>query len=193
MAGVFHLPRHSLLSPFGGEGRGEGENNHHDLMNALTEKFAGLSPRERLIVVLGGAAAVVIVLYAAVWQPWQAELERLRAQVPAKQQTLAWMEAQAARIDSLSAQSAADESPESGLPLLTLVERSANQVGMREVITRMSPGEEADQVRVWLDDVAFDDWLQWVDALNGSGIRIAEASIDRSAENLVSIRITLQR
>lgn len=161
-------------------------------MNALTEKLAGLSPRERIIVILGGAAALVIVVYSLVWQPWQAELERLRSQVPAKQQTLDWMQAQAARIERLTEQ-LDEQSATSGLPLLTLVERNANQVEMREVITRMSPGDETDQVRVWIDKVAFDRWLRWVDALSRSGIDVTEANIDRSAPNLVSIRTTLQR
>lgn len=162
------------------------------MMNALTETFAGLSARERLIVFVGGTAAVVILVYALVWQPWQAELERLRERVPEKQQTLAWMQSQAARVESLSAR-ADDEPQTSGLPLLTLVERSANQVEMRDVITRMSPGDESDQVRVWLDKVAFDRWLQWVDVLSDDGIDVAEANIDRSGENLVGIRATLQR
>lgn len=161
-------------------------------MNALTETFAGLSTRERLMVFVGGAAAVVIVLYTLVWQPWQTELERLRDRVPEKQQTLAWMQTQAARVESLGAR-ADDEPRTSGLPLLTLVERSANQVEMRDVITRMSPGDEADQVRVWLDKVAFDRWLEWVDVLSEDGIDVAEANIDRSGENLVGIRATLQR
>lgn len=161
-------------------------------MNALTETLASLSPRERLMVVLGGAAALVIILYSLVWQPWQTELERLRSQVPEKQQTLEWMRARAAQIESLPGPDEKAASA-SGLPLLTLVERSANQVKMRDVITRMSPGDEADQVRVWMDDVAFDRWLLWVDALASSGIAVAEANIDRSGDNLVSIRATLQR
>ncbi len=77
--------------------------------------------------------------------------------------------------------------------MLTLVERSANQIEMRDVITRMSPGDESDQVRVWLDKVAFDRWLAWVDVLSDDGIDVAEANIDRSGENLVGIRATLQR
>lgn len=144
------------------------------------------------MVVGGGLAALAIVVYAWAWQPWQAELERLRDRVPEKRETLAWMQAQAERIDGLRGRAAQGPST-SGLPLLTLVERSANQVDMREVITRMSPGEQADQVRVWLDDVAFDRWLRWVDALGGSGIDVAEANIDRADDNLVSIRATLQR
>lgn len=161
-------------------------------MNALLEKFAALAPRERLILGVGGVAALLIVVYVLVWEPWQSELERLRSQVPDKQQTLAWMRNQAAQIETLSDESSQGAST-SGLPLLTLVERSANQVKMRDVISRMSPGDKADQVRVWMDDVQFDRWLQWVDALSNSGIEVAEANIDRDGENLVSIRTTLQR
>jgi len=154
-----------------------------------------LSPRERLTLVGGALAAALILLYTFVWAPWQAELERLRERVPVKQETLAWMQAQAGRVASLSAREAGERgsASNSGLPLLTLVERSANQLGMREVITRMSPGDQASQVRVWMDDVAFDRWLRWIDALGREGITVAEASIDRDGENLVGIRATLQR
>lgn len=162
------------------------------VVNALAEKLAGLTPRERLTVFAGAAAAGLILLYTLIWQPWQMELERLRAQVPDKQQTLAWMQAQAARIELMPERSA-DITPGSSLPLLTLVERSANRIEMRDVITRMSPGDEVDQVRVWIDNVAFDRWLLWVGELSKSGISIAEVNIDRSGENLVGIRATLQR
>jgi len=161
-------------------------------MNALTERWMGLSRRERLIVGFGGIAALAIVLHALVWQPWQDELARLRSTVPAKEQTLKWMRAQAVQVNSLQ-QRLKDKSSTSGLPLLTLVERSANQAEMREAITRMSPGDKTDQVRVWMDDVAFDRWLQWVELLSDSGVEVAEANIDRSEENLVGIRVTLQR
>lgn len=161
-------------------------------MNVLTEKLAILSSRERFVLLGGGLLTLCLILYALAWQPWQNELNRLRAQIPAKEETLAWMRAQAAQVEVLSARSkrGADQS---GLPLLTLIERSANQVEIREAITRMSPGEKEDQVRIWMDNADFDRWLRWLKTLDDSGIEVAEANIDRSVENQVSIRTTLQR
>lgn len=143
---------------------------------------------------LGVAAAVLIVLYALAWVPWQQELERLRTEVPHKARTLAWMERQAPRVEALLSQEpAADAGGASDLPLLTLLERSATRAEIREQITRMSPGDEADEVRVWMDDADFDRWLRWLESLKESGIRVTEANIDRSGDNRVDIRITLQR
>lgn len=142
---------------------------------------------------IGVAAAVGIVLYAFTWVPWQQELERLRADVPEKARTLAWMEQQAPRVEALMAETGPDSNNSSELPLLTLLERSATSAEIREQITRMSPGDEPDQVRVWMDDADFDRWLRWLESLQDTGIRVTEASIDRTGSNRVDIRTTLQR
>lgn len=161
-------------------------------MNALTERLAQLTFRERLTLIIGFVAALSIVLYTLVWQPWQEELNRLRTVVPEKTRTLEWMQAQAKQIKTLTEQSTVGAT-QSDLPLLTLIERSANQVEIRETISRMNPGDKEDQVRIWMDDAEFDRWLLWLEALNNSGVRVAEANIDRSRENRVNIRTTLER
>lgn len=161
-------------------------------MNALTERLTGLSTREQVVLVGGGVLALVVVLYTLAWRPWQEELNRLRIRVPEEEQTLAWMRTQAARVQSLkkSSNTAAEQT---GLPLLTLVERSANEVEIRKAITRMSPGDKDNQVRVWMDKADFDLWLRWLKALQAAGIEVADANIDRASENKVNIRATLQR
>lgn len=143
---------------------------------------------------LGGGltAAAAILVYTLAWEPWQAQLESLRTSVPEKRQTLQWMATQVEQIQGLK-KNGGSASTDTGLPLLTLVERSANQAEIRQVITRMNPGENADQVRIWMDDADFDRWLLWLDSLNDSGIAVAEANVDRTAENQVTIRTTLQR
>ncbi|MFZ0487584.1 MAG: type II secretion system protein M [Arenicellales bacterium] len=161
-------------------------------MNALTERLTGLSTREQVVLVGGGVLALVVVLYTLAWRPWQEELNRLRIQVPEEEQTLAWMRTQAAQVDSLT-KSSNTAAEQTGLPLLTLVERSANEVEIRKAITRMSPGDKDNQVRVWMDKADFDLWLRWLKALQAAGIEVADANIDRASENKVNIRATLQR
>jgi type II secretory pathway component PulM len=161
-------------------------------MNPLSDSLASLSTRERNLLAAGAVVALVIVLYSLAWRPWQDELNRLRVQVPEKEQTLAWMKAQSAQIRSLVG-SAKATSAESGLPLLTTIERSANQVAIRKAITRMSPGDKDNQVRIWMDNADFDVWLRWLQTLKTRGIEVVEVNIDRSAEGKVNIRATLQR
>jgi len=144
------------------------------MIEAWRHRLAALSGRERLALGIGTAAALAILVYALLWLPWQQELSRLRAEVPEKARTLAWMEAQAPRAVALSQEAESAGSRPTGLPLLTLLERSA-------------------KIRVWMDDADFDQWLRWLESLRGAGIRVAEANIDRSVDNRVDIRVTLQR
>jgi len=162
-------------------------------MSAWLQRLADLTAREKLVLGAGSAAALGIVLYALLWVPWQQELERLRQEVPEKARTLAWMKAQAPRAEALVREAASGQGNSAGLPLLTQLERSANNAGIREYITRMSPGDEPDQVRVWMDDAGFDGWLRWLQSLQETGISVAEANIDRAGDNVVDIRATLQR
>jgi len=126
------------------------------MIRALQQRLSLLSRRERRALGGGVAAALLIVLYAVAWAPWQQELDRLRVEVPEKARTLAWMAQQAPRVERLSRDSGGEASGSSGLPLLTLLERSATSAEIRERITRMSPGEEPDTVSVWMDDADFD-------------------------------------
>jgi len=162
-------------------------------MNALRDRLAALSTRERLILGAGALAAAAIVLYAFAWQPWQSELARLRAQVPAKAADLAWMKARAAEAERLAGE-ADDAAPQdAGLPLLTLMERSAERAGIRDAISRMGPGDNDREVRIWMDEAGFDRWLQWLSRLQAAGVHVAEASIDGTGTNRVAVRATLAR
>lgn len=154
-------------------------------------KFTNLSFRERSILLGGGALAVFILFYTFIWEPWQKDLEQLRSQVPEKSQDLIWMKEQARVIQPLLGKKT-NPSNNTQTPLLTLIERSANQVKIRKAIRRISPTEN-DQVRIWLADADFDQWLRWLETLKSSNIKVTEANIDRSQTVGVSIRVTLQR
>jgi len=140
---------------------------------------------------VGGISALLIIVYAFVWQPWQENLNRLRARVPINTETLAWMRQQKASVGPLI-KKANNKSKSGDIPLLTVVEQSAKQSKMDSVIRRMTQGE-GDQVKLWLTDADFDLWIAWLEKLHKSGVEVASASINRSKNNKVTIRVTLQR
>ena len=160
-------------------------------MAILTDKLAQLSGRERLVLLGGGAAALLLLGYALVWQPWQDELNRLRLQVPAKEADLRWMKEQADRVRPLLRRNGTRRANET--PLLTVVEQSARSADLREVIRRMGPGETEHQVRVWLTEADFNRWLGWLEALRDQGVEVVAATVNRGRDNRVTIRATLQR
>ena len=159
-------------------------------MSALLAYWQSLGRRERLIVIVGAALTLIILGYALVWEPWHRRLGQLRVQVPSKQETLAWMTREAARIEPLARRRA--QTRGEALPILTVIEQSATRAELRDAIRRMQPAED-DQVRVWLSDAHFDPWLQWVETLKREGIEVVEATVNRAPQNTVNIRATFQR
>jgi hypothetical protein len=65
-------------------------------------RLRNLTPQEQLIY-LGGAAAVLLILYLSMWLPVQRELSRLRTSVPQEKTQLAQMQVQAMEVNQLRA------------------------------------------------------------------------------------------
>ena len=151
-----------------------------------------ISSRERGFLGLGAVATVLMLGYVGLWQPASEELTRLRAQVPARQADLAWMQQQARAVQPLLEQ-LRNKRGGQDLPLLTVIEQTAAEAQLRDNIRQVRPSENK-QVRVWLQDVYFDPWLQWVAALEKQAVEVVAVSVSRVPQgNKVNIRMTLAR
>jgi type II secretory pathway component PulM len=161
-------------------------------MNKLIQYWKGISDRERVIVSLGFVAVVGILAYAYVWVPWHQRLDGLRQQVPAQKRTLAWMENTAQQIKPYLARSR-QTGNEKSIPILTVIDDTANASGLRDTIRQIQPGNDS-EVKVWFQDVGFDGWLGWVARLQKNGVFVSAVSVTRSqTENTVNVRVTLKK
>lgn len=159
----------------------------------MREFWFGLRARERIMLVGGASVALVILAYVYIWQPWHKELVHLRDGLPAKREALSWMQHQAELAKPLLAQRTGTASSSTQtIPVLTVIERTANRVKLRKAIRRMQPGTEND-VKVWLSDASFDVWVRWVELLKQNGIEVTSVVINRADNNQVSIRVVFQR
>jgi len=162
-------------------------------MNQLKRLWYSISQRERAMVSVGVAGVLAIVLYSLVWAPWQQQLQRLRDQVPAKRQTLAWMEQAAREAAPLLKKRKDSGSGDQNLPILTIVEQTATAMQLRDAIKQMRPGDN-NEVQVNLQEAEFDTWLKWIDALSKQGIEIGAAAAGRGQDpGKANIRMTLGR
>jgi type II secretory pathway component PulM len=118
-------------------------------------------------------------------------LQRLRAQVPVKQETLNWMQREAQNVAPLMARKQ-QQPDQDGTPLLTVVESTAKQANIHGSIRRISPGEE-NEVKIWLTDATFENWLQWLEVLRQRNVEVASATVNRATNNKVTIRVTVVR
>ena len=64
----------------------------------MREYWAGLQARERLILIIGGIVATMLLIYALIINPMQHELARLSKSVGEQREVLAWMQRAAAQI-----------------------------------------------------------------------------------------------
>jgi general secretion pathway protein M len=160
-------------------------------MQALQQRLATMEPRERTVLLIGVVFTILVLGYVVIWEPWHQSLDRLRTQVPQKTVDLEWMQKQAKSIQPLLKRSK-NKRPGDNIPLLSVVEKSAEQAKIRNVIRRMSPGADS-EVKVWITDAEFDKWLQWLEQLRKQGVEVSAANINRSKEGRVGIRLTLVR
>ncbi len=160
-------------------------------MTYFRQIFGNLNTRERQVLALGAVVFILILVYTLVWAPWHDALRRLRIQVPAKQATLSWMQQQAEQAKPLL--KLETNKSKNDVPLLTVVETTAATAKMRDVIRRMSPGDQEGQVKVWLTEASFDKWLLWLEQLRKEAVEVVSSTISRGEGGKVTIRMTLQR
>lgn len=158
-----------------------------DPWRARWQEFA---PRERYALAAGSVVLILFLLYSLVWSPMQSELSRLRATVPRMRAQLAVMESQAREVAQLRARAPAAAARSADI--LSTLEQSAVSHGLRQSITRIEP-EGNDGAHVSFDTVGFNSLLTWLNDLQGQGIRVDNAAIQRgTAPGMVSARLLLR-
>lgn len=159
----------------------------------MNQWFENLSPRERLMVGLATAALLAALFYLLAWEPVHRDLSQLRQQVASHQQDLLWMRGAAGQVATLKSRQ--DSRPAaSGGSLLTLVEKTANDAGLKRHVARVEP-QGRDGVRIWLEDAPFDELVRWLGRLRSeNGLLVENLSADRpEAPGRVNARLLLRR
>jgi type II secretory pathway component PulM len=152
--------------------------------------FSGLSLRERLLISLAGLCTVLMLIYLYIWEPKMIQLQNLRdVKVPQSEQTLAWVKQ---ALENADDRAATDREPIIEGPLLTVIEQTAEKSGVRATIRRMQPNQSR-SVKIWMEEVPFNNWLQWLDLLRLQNVYVDRTSIAKTSPGLVRVRVTLAR
>ncbi|MEJ2576432.1 MAG: type II secretion system protein M [Gammaproteobacteria bacterium] len=158
----------------------------------MRQLWRNLQDRERLALVVGAAAVAALMFYTLFWAPINEERERLRASVAEQRELLAWMKVAAEEVRSHRSQAAAASDGEAR-SLLSQLESEAKAAGLSKYIKRMQP-DGATGVRVWLEDLRFDEVLAWVGEVSGErAVAVKDFVADRTdREGTVNVRLVLQ-
>ena len=158
--------------------------------------WRSLQPRERWLLIGAAILTAALLFYALLWQPLSISLGQLRVGVSAQHADLDWMYQTARQVGRAAT---AAQSPtsrpgrESARSLLTIVDQTARDGGIGSSVRRVEPQGE-DQASVRLEEVAFDELVDWLNRLGEEhGIQIDNAIVERHDLNgHVNARLILQ-
>jgi general secretion pathway protein M len=150
------------------------------------ESFANLSPRDRRVLMIGGIAAAVILVFGIIL-PLDRSVAHERAKLSQKRADLAWMQSVAPEIAASAPPPAAG-----GESLLLIIDRSARESGLAGALAGSEPGGPG-SLSIRLEKAPFDALVGWLARLSQqNGVIVDSATIEKAgAPGLVNAAIVL--
>lgn len=159
-------------------------------VDELRAWYQSLPERDRRVLLLGGAALGLILIYLVILHPFFAGKQAMQAHIHEQQELVTWMRPVAAQIQSLRGQQSGGLP--SGQSLLAVVDTSAGQAGFGTALKQVQTGNDG-SVRVQLQGVAFDNLVRWLgDLQQRYGVTARELTAQRgSGPGVVDASLTL--
>ena len=164
-------------------------------VDQISQKWRELEARERMILQCGAAAAALILFYAFIWQPWHKAIAHMEEALQPRRESLVWIRQQAELVEQTDAAPSIRRQGQNQ-SLLAVIESTAGASQVRDAIQQMVPNSTGDEVRVVLEQVNFNQWIRWIDALYRQyGVNIKQLSAERDDDqpNMAEIRLTFER
>ena len=156
----------------------------------MMDWFNQREPRERLVLLIGAVAVVVIVGWRFLWEPLRDGTIELDASVAERSRQVIDLK----RAAGLAASGVAPAATGSSSSLLVLIDETARPLGLATTFTR-SNLDGPDAVNVNFRNARFDRLMGWLMELEQQhGLAVVTASISRANDaGLVSGQIRLDR
>lgn len=142
----------------------------------LASSLRTLSPRDRRMLLVGGAIAAILVILVVIL-PLDHSVSRLQGQVAQKQADLLWMRNAAPEIAA-----AGPVHGNSGESLIVVVDQSARESGLGNSLAGSQPSGPG-ELNVQLEKAPFDSLVGWLARLSQqNGVQIESATIDTAGQ-----------
>ncbi|GAA5645489.1 MULTISPECIES: type II secretion system protein M [Vibrio] len=136
--------------------------------------WQSITPREQRLVMIGGALLVLAVLYWGILSPLHQRAAEAEARISTEKQLLSWTREKANQITTLRASGGVTSSTQ---PLNQIVSSTAGRYNIE--LIRVQPRSE--MLQVWIQPVAFDQFLNWVSHLKSDfGVEVEFLDIERA-------------
>ncbi len=156
--------------------------------------WAGLAPRERIILIAGLAVLGFLLVWLVVVEPVVNQRADLRSEVMQLTADHTWMQQTAVEVRRRAGMQRDSQPAPTGVggSVLTLIEVSANAANIKDAIERVQP--EGEGARLWFDSVAFDTLVRWLAELEQrQGLLVSQLAVDAGVEpGMVSARVMVE-
>ncbi|MGF6694724.1 general secretion pathway protein M [Metapseudomonas resinovorans] len=154
--------------------------------SSLGVRWRAMPARDRMALLWLGMFLGLVLLYLLLWLPAERRLASAREYFETQRSLHAYLQLHAPKARSVQSQPQSQVEPER---LQGLVTATAAQQGLAvERIDSDAPGT----VQVNLQPAAFASLLRWFGVLEGQGVRIDEAGMDRNEDGRVTARVSLK-
>lgn len=161
----------------------------------MKEWFAGLEAREQLIVGIGGALAILILVWALVWMPFERSRQNLANDVELWQQSLAELRVLAATAPDDAMANDATPVSDPGVSPVVVIDQTLRERNLNSAVKRRQPTPNG--IRVEFENVAFDQlvvWLGDLSARHGMSVQAGSLSLSgRAGPGRINASLTLER
>ncbi len=159
------------------------------LIQVFRARWDALQAREQQVLRFSAVLVALLLFYLLIIDPVYSGRDDAQQRLRSAQEAFSVARRQA--LD-LKAASSNRETPASG-SLLTQVESSAQQQGLRNALQRLQPSGD-DQIQVSLEGASYTQLIQWLSSLHQSGVRAQRVDIqlDR-ASDLLGVQLVLAR
>jgi len=141
-----------------------------------------LNLREKKLILVMAPLVVVFIIYSFVWQPINNNITKTEKKIARQQQLLSWVKENTQRYK----QAKLNGGTKTIGSLSSIVNRTAG--AHKITITRMQP--QGDNIQVWIDEIAFNKLLQWLEQLSSNeGLYVSNIDLsDAEKPGVVRVR-----
>jgi len=160
-----------------------------ELVDVIKSRWHELQPRDQQVLRYSAVIVGLLLFYLLIIDPVYSSRDNAEQRLRSAQEAFSVAQRQALDLKSASSKPG---SPESG-SLLTQVESSAQQQGLRNALKRLQPSGN-DQIQVSLEGASYDQLMRWLSELNHQGVRAQRVDIQRDrGPDLLGVQLLLAR
>ncbi len=155
--------------------------------------WQNLSSREQLIVLCGGVAGILILLYLMVWSPLHNHIQDMQKKTIKQETLLSWMQGASKDLQQLRQASKPKSNLATPQNLLALVDQSAKDNKLKSSMTEFAQTEN-NKVAIKFTSISFDKLATWLTTLwSEHHVEVSEmTATSKGGDGTVQAQVTLE-